>query len=234
MGKIIAIVRKELLVYFKSPIAYIVLIVTVSVFNSFFFTILDQNREATLRDVFLIMEFLFMFIIPLLTMKVFSEEKLSGTMEFLMTTPTSNTQIVLGKYIGSLLFFTSIIAFTFTYYCIVEMFGSPDRLPVFTGYIGIWLEGAFFIAIGVLTSSWTRNQIVSAMTSYVILFLLYFSMIYVKYLGGISYDIVQYLSTSTHLKNFAQGSVAISDVIYYLSGILLCILLTRVSIENRI
>ncbi|MBU0469610.1 MAG: ABC transporter permease [Candidatus Omnitrophica bacterium] len=234
MDKIFAIVKKELLVYFKSPIAYIVLIITISVFNTFFFTIIDQNKEATLRDVFLVMEFLFMFIIPLLTMKVFSEEKFSGTMEFLMTTPTSNTQIVLGKYIGSLLFFTSIIVFTFIYYLIIEMFGSPDKLAVLTGYLGIWLEGAFFIAIGVLTSSWTRNQIVSAITSYVILFLLYFSMIYVKYLGGMSYDIIHYLSTSTHLKNFAQGSVSVSDVVYYLSGIMLCILLTRVSIENRI
>ena len=234
MGKIFAIVKKELLVYFKSPIAYIVLIVTISVFNTFFFTIIDQNKEATLRDVFLVMEFLFIFIIPLLTMKVFSEEKFSGTIEFLMTTPTSNTQIVLGKYIGSLLFFTNIIVFSFIYYFIIEMFGAPDKLAVFTGYLGIWLEGAFFIAVGLLTSSWTRNQIVSAMTSYVILFLLYFSMIYVKYLSGISQDVVRYLNTSTHLKNFAQGSVSISDFVYYLSGILLCILLTRVSIENRI
>ena len=114
------------------------------------------------------------------------------------------------------------------------MFGEPDKLAVFTGYLGIWLEGAFFISVGLLTSSWTRNQIVSAITSYVILFLLYFSMIYAKYLGGISHDIIQYLNTSTHLKNFAQGSVSVSDVVYYLSGILLCILLARVSIENRI
>ena len=181
MGKILAIIKKELLVYFKSPIAYIVLIITISVFNTFFFTIIDQNKESTLRDIFLVMEFLFMFIIPLLTMKVFSEEKFSGTIEFLMTTPTSNTQIVLGKYIGSVLFFTAIIIFTFVYYLIIEIFGAPDRLEVFTGYLGIWLEGAFFIAVGVLTSSWTRNQIVSAITSYVILFLLYFSMIYVRY-----------------------------------------------------
>ena len=153
MSKIIAIAKKELKSYFSSPIAYIVLIITISVFNIFFFMIIDQNREATLRDIFQIMEFLFIFIVPLLTMKIFSEEKLTGTMEFLMTTPTSTTAIVLGKYLGSLIFFTLIIGLTSSYYFIIELFGRPDRLAMLVGYLGIWIEGALFIAIGMLASS---------------------------------------------------------------------------------
>ncbi|MCQ9206255.1 MAG: ABC transporter permease, partial [Omnitrophica bacterium] len=133
MNKIFAIAKKELKSYFHSPIAYIVLIITISVFNIFFFMIIDQNREATLRDVFKVMEFLFIFIIPLLTMKVFSEEKFTGTMEFLMTTPTTNTAIVLGKYLGSLIFFTLIIGLTSSYYFIIEFFGQPDKLAILTG-----------------------------------------------------------------------------------------------------
>ena len=109
MSKIIAIAKKELKTYFKSPIAYIVLILTVSVFNLFFFLIVNENREASLHDIFKVMEFLFIFIVPLLTMKLFAEEKSSGTMEFLMTTPTTNTEIVLGKYLGSLIFFSLIL-----------------------------------------------------------------------------------------------------------------------------
>ena len=112
MNKIITIAKKELKAYFGSPIAYIFLIITISIFNIFFFLIIDQNREATLRDVFKFMEFLFIFIIPLLTMKVFAEEKFTGTMEFLMTTPTTNTSIVLGKYLGSLIFFTLVVGLT--------------------------------------------------------------------------------------------------------------------------
>ncbi len=115
MSKIIAIAKKELKTYFKSPIAYIVLIITISIFNIFFFLIIDENREASLRDVFKVMEFLFIFIVPLLTMKIFAEEKSRGTMEFLMTTPTTNTSIVLGKYLGSLIFFTLIAAMTVSY-----------------------------------------------------------------------------------------------------------------------
>ena len=234
MNKISVIAKKELKAYFNSPIAYIVLIVTVSVFNIFFFLIIDQNKETTLRDVFKAMEFLFIFIAPLLTMKVFSEEKLSGTMEFLMTTPTTNTAIVLGKYLGSLMFFTLIIVITSSYYFIIEFFGQPDRLPLLAGYLGVWLEGALFIAIGTMTSSWTKNQIIAAISSYVILFLLYFSISFVKYFSGTTETLIRYIGTWSHAENFAVGLITTADLVYYLSGILICITLTRISIENRL
>jgi ABC-2 type transport system permease protein len=234
MNKVFIIAKKELKAYFRSPIAYIVLIITISVFNIFFFMIIDQNKEATLRDVFKIMEFLFIFIVPLLTMKVFSEEKLSGTMEFLMTTPTTNTAIVLGKYLGSLIFFTLIIGLTTSYYFIIEFFTQPDRLTILTGYSGIWLEGALFIAIGILASSWTKNQIIAAMSSYVILFLLYFSISFIKYFNGLAQDLIRYIGTWSHAENFAVGLLTTADLVYYLSGILICIGLTRLSIENRL
>ncbi len=87
MNKIIALTKKELHSYFSSPIAYIILIATLSLFNILFFMVIDQNREVSLRDVFQVMEFMFIFIIPLLTMKLFAEEKANGTMEFLLTSP---------------------------------------------------------------------------------------------------------------------------------------------------
>ncbi|MCP4648461.1 MAG: ABC transporter permease subunit [PVC group bacterium] len=234
MSKIIAIAKKELAAYFKSPIAYIVLIVTISIFNIFFFLIIDENREASLRDVFKVMEFLFIFIIPLLTMKIFAEEKSGGTMEFLMTTPTTNTAIVLGKYLGSLMFFTLIVGMTLSYYFILELFGQPERLTVLSGYLGIWLEGAFFIAIGMMTSSWTKNQIIAAISSYVILFLLYFSVTFIKYFSGTLEFLIRYMGTSMHMENFAVGMIATVDLVYYLSGIFICIMLTRLSVENRL
>jgi len=234
MNKVFIIAKKELKAYFRSPIAYIVLIITISVFNIFFFMIIDQNKEATLRDVFKIMEFLFIFIVPLLTMKVFSEEKLSGPMEFLMTTPTTNTAIVLGKYLGSLIFFTLIIGLTTSYYFIIEFFGQPDRLAILAGYSGIWLEGALFLAIGILASSWTKNQIIAAMSSYVILFLLYFSISFIKYFSGLTETLIRYIGTWSHAENFAVGLLTTADLVYYLSGILICIVLTRLSIENRL
>ncbi len=234
MNRILAIAAKELKAYFKSPIAYIILIVTISVFNIFFFLIIDENREASLRDVFKVMEFLFIFIVPLLTMKIFADEKSSGTMEFLMTTPTANTSIVLGKYLGSLIFFTLIIGITSSYYFIIEFFGQPERSSIFVGYLGLWLEGALFIAIGVLTSSWTKNQIIAAISSYMILFLLYFSISFIKYFSGSAETVIRYIGTWSHAENFAVGLITMADLVYYLSGIFVCIIFTRLSIENRL
>ena len=234
MNKVWAITKKELTAYFKSPIAYIILVITIAIFNIFFFMIIDSNREATLRDVFKVMEFLFVFIVPLLTMKTFAEEKATGTMEFLMTTPTTNTAIVFGKFLGSFLFFTLIMILTSAYYFIIEYFAAPDRMATLTGYLGVWLEGAMFIAIGLLISSLTRSQIVAAICTYVILFMLYFSASFLQYTEGTIETLVRYVSTLNHSENFAVGLITTSDLIYYLGGILFCLVLTRLSIENRL
>jgi ABC-2 type transport system permease protein len=234
MDKIYYIAKKELATYFKSPIAYIILVLTISIFNIFFFMIIDQNREASLRDVFRLMEFMFIFILPLMTMRIFSEEKSTGTMEFLMTAPVSNTAIVLGKYAGILALYSIMISMTFIYYAIIEYFGSPDQATALTGYFGIWLEGAFFLSIGMLASSWASNQIVAAMTSYVILFLLFLATSFAKYFGGSMETIIYQMSTLSHLENMVAGIITAGDITYYISGIVLCVVLTRLSIENRL
>jgi ABC-2 type transport system permease protein len=234
MNKIIALTKKELRSYFSSPMAYIILIIMLSLFNTFFFLIIDENREVSLRDMFQLMEFILVFIIPLLTMKLFSEEKSNGTMEFLLTSPLTHTMIVLGKYLSMLIFYSLLIVLTCTYYLILEYFADPDPISIFSGYLGIWLEGAFFIAVGLLASSWTSNQIIAAMVSYLILFSLYFSTTFSKYVTGSSEQFLIQLSTRTHLENFANGMITPSDIVYYLTGILLCLVLTRLSIDNRL
>ena len=123
---------------------------------------------------------------------------------------------------------------TTVYYLIIESFGRPDQLATLSGYMGVWLEGAFFLSIGILTSSWTRNQIVAAISSYSILFLLYFSASFTKYFSGTAETVIQYISTLNHLENFAIGLITTADLLYYLSGIVVCIVLTRFSIENRL
>jgi ABC-2 type transport system permease protein len=234
MNKIMALIKKELRSYFSSPIAYIILIVMLSLFNIFFFLIIDQNREVSLRDVFQLMEFMLVFFIPLLTMRLFSEEKSNGTMEFLLTAPLTLSMIVLGKYLSLLIFYSLLIGLTGIYYVIVEYYGEPDPIGMLSGYVGIWLEGAFFIAVGLLASSWTSNQIVAAMVSYLILFSLYFSTSFTQYVSGSAEQFLIQLSTHTHLENFAIGIITPSDLVYYLGGIVLCLVLTRLSIDNRL
>lgn len=234
MDKIYFIAKKELASYFKSPAAYIILVLTLSTFNVFFFMLVNENREASLRDLFHLMEFMFIFIVPMLTMKVFSEEKYSGTMEFLMTAPVSNTAIVLGKYLGSLVFFSILIAGTLIYYAIIDYFGNPDRATILLGYFGVWLEGAFFVSIGLMASAWTRNQMVAAITSYLLLFLLFFSKGLTPYFSGAAEAVIHTASTLTHLENMVAGIVTVGDITYYISGIIFCLFVTRLSIENRL
>jgi len=233
MRKILAIAAKELQNYFHSPFAYVILIAVLSIFNLFFFIILDQNQEATLRDIFKVMEFLFVFIVPLLTMKLLAEEKLVGTLEFLQTTPTTNKEIILGKYLGSLILFSSLLVLTLAYYGILEFFGRPDFMASLSGYLGLWLEGALFIAIGLLASSWTRNQVLAAVSSYVILFFLYFSISFIKYFSGSLEGIIRYLGTWSHVENLSAGIITSADLVYYLSGIVLFLSLTRLSLKPK-
>lgn len=233
MYKIWSVARKELLSYFKSPIAYIILILIIAIFNVFFYMIIDQAKEVSLKSVFQVMEFMFIFLVPMLTMRIFAEERSSGTMELLLTSPLTNGAIVLGKYLGVAIFLSIVIVLTGVYFIIMECFGHPDRVTMLTGYIGIWLEGMFFLAVGMMTSSWTRNQIVAAITSYALLFLIYFSISFMKYFSGIAETIIRQLSTWSHLEDFASGLITPGDVVYYLSGIVLCIVVTRLSIENR-
>lgn len=233
MHNVYFIAKKELSSYFKSSTAYLVLAMMISIFNIFFFAIIDQKQEASLRDVFMVMGFMLIFFAPIMTMRLFAEEKMTGTMEFLMTSPISNTAIVLGKYIGVLTLFTLMMSITVLYYFVIEYFGSPDRMTLLSGYIGVWLEGALFLAIGLMTSSWTRNQIVAAMGALAVIFLLYFSASFATYFSGSGKAIVEQLSTLRHLENFVSGSISLSDVSYYLSGILVCLLITQFSIKSR-
>jgi ABC-2 type transport system permease protein len=233
MSKIWSIALKEMSGYFKSPVAYIFLALTLALFNVFFYMIVDQNRDVSLKSVFQVMEFLFVFLAPLLTMRIFAEERASGTLELLMTSPLTNTAIVLGKYLGTLLFFSVLIAFTLVYYGIVAFYGQPDHKVILAGYLGIWLEGAFFLAVGVMTSSWTRHQVAAAMMAYFILFLSYFSISFNSYVTGFAAVLVRQMGTWSHLENFADGLITAGDFVYFISGICVCLFLTRVCIENR-
>jgi len=231
MRKIWFIAQKELSGYFRSPMAYIVLVLAISIFNFFFFVIIDTNQEASLRDVFQVMQFMLLFFVPIMTMKTFAEEKMLGTMEFLTTTPTTITQITLGKYLGSFLFFMVLVLLTGVYYCVIEAFASIDRMAVLSGYVGFILQGAFLIAIGIMASSWTQNQMVAAIISYTILFALYFLLSLTKYVAGPVEEVVRYLSTLSHVENFSVGLIVLSDVVYYITGIILCLIVTRFSLK---
>lgn len=233
MIKVIAIAQKEFKSFFRGPIGYVVLFITISVFNLFFFLIIDSNAEATLRDIFKVMEFLFVFIIPLLTMRTVAAERASGTFEFLLTTPVTRTAVVLGKYAGVFLFYTTTLILTLPYYAILCFFSDPDHGAILTGYAGLWLEGGLFIAIGILFSAMTRNQIIAAITSYLVIFMLYFSVSFEKYVSGVGELVLRYIGVWGHSQHYIVGILTLADIVYFTSGIVLCLVLTRFSLLKR-
>ncbi|MBF0483105.1 MAG: ABC transporter permease subunit [Candidatus Omnitrophica bacterium] len=233
MRKINAIAFKELTALFGSPLAYVVLFLSTAVFNIFFFMIIDQNREAHLKDIFTVMEFLLVFFVPIFTMKSFAEENASGTMEFLLTAPVRKIEIVLGKFAGIKIFLFCVIAPTFVYYFIFSHFADFDKVTALWGYLGIWLEVNFFAAIGLFISSLCRSQVVAAMSTYVILFILYFSMSFKMYVEGKLNVLVSYIAVMSHSENFFTGIFLLSDVVYFLSGIIFFLLLTRLMLNRQ-
>ncbi|MBF0531497.1 MAG: ABC transporter permease subunit [Candidatus Omnitrophica bacterium] len=233
MLKTFDIAMKESAGYFRSPLAYVILTVALTVFNAFFFLIIDQNREAALTDVFRVMEFMFVFLIPLLTMKTLAEEKQTGTLEFLLTTPTTEGQIICGKYLGTLFFVSILVAITGIYYGILASFASPEAGMAFAGYLGIWLEAAFFIAVGIFCSGLTGSHLLAAILAYAVLFGLYFLKSFNSYLHGPAETVLRYAAVMTHSENFFVGIIAAADLAYLGSGILIFLLLSIIFLRKR-
>lgn len=233
LSRIFAVFRKDVKSLTVSPAAGIVLLVSSGIFNAFFFLLVDQEGEATLRDIFKVMEFMLVFIMPLLTMKMFAEERSEGTFELLMTSPVSDLALVLGKFSAVFFFYTGMLLLTLPYYFILEIYSEPDRVAILSGYLGLWMEGALFIAIGMAMSALTRSQVIAAITAYVILFLSYFSMGVLKFVSGAAAEVVRYSGVWSHAENLQIGIVQSTDMIYFASLIVFFFGLTRLALARR-
>ena len=251
MRKTIAILGKELQAYFVSPIAYAVMTVFLFLSGFFFYNILSyfnfqclqysqypyaleqlNLNEMVMRPLFHNMAIIILLIAPLLTMRLFAEEKRSGTAELLMTSPVTCWQVTLGKFGACLLVYVLMLGATFTYTAILTMFGNPDLGPVLAAYLGLFLMGASFLSIGLLASSVTENQIVAAVISFGALMLFYVIGWMSGSVGVIPGKILSYLSIVDHLDDFIKGVIDTKGIVYYLSFILFGIFLTVRSIES--
>lgn len=232
-GPVSVLIKKELTTLFHTPVAYLVLIITLLIFNLFFFMIIDHNREASLRDIFQVMEFLFVFIIPILTMKTFAEERSTGTLELLLTCPVKIRELVTGKFLGTSGFLMILLLLTGIYGIILSVFAKPDIASMLSGYAGIVLVGLFFVSIGVMVSAWTSHHISAAIVTYALLFLLYFSHQMNKYVGGSLEIFLTELSAPHHSLPLYKGMITGGDVTYFVSGILAALILTGYALKVR-
>lgn len=215
MQAILAIAWREIYSFFVSLKAWVILTLGLALFTFFFALLLADGREASMRSMFKIMEFLFLTICPILTMGTIAEERRSGTVELLRTAPVSRTGTVLGKYLGVMAIFSLLLGLTAHFYGVLEHFGAPDRWPVATGYVGLLMEGGLLVAMGLLASSVTSSQAVAGLLTYAGCFTLYALALMAPYVPEAWVGAVTYCGLGTHTGSLARGLVEVQDLAYF-------------------
>ncbi|MBN1847515.1 MAG: ABC transporter permease subunit [Deltaproteobacteria bacterium] len=217
MRQVTHIFKKEFKSYFLSPIAYIVISIFLLVIGWFFFTPFFLYDQASLRQFFILLPIIFSFIIPAVTMRLFSEELNVGSYETLLTLPVTFTDIILGKFLASVLFVAAMLVPTLTYPATVSLLGELDWGPVLGGYIGAVLLAASFSAVGLFASSLTRNQIIAFITGMVICFGLTLIDKMLFFVPRSILGVVGYLGADFHFQNISKGVIDSRDILYFLS-----------------
>lgn len=225
--------KKELHATFDSPVAYVVLVLFLLLTGWFFSNNLFLENAATLRSLFDVVPFLFLFFIPAITMSTFAEERRAGTLELLLTLPVRDWQVIAGKLMAVSLFLATAIGCTLVYAMAVSVLGDLDFGAAAGGYLGLVLLGVSCSAVGILASSLTRNQIVAFIIGFGLIFVLYLFDKVTPYVPGRVAGILQYLGTDYHYRNLLRGVIDTRDVLYYVSVTVLAGLLTAYSLSRR-
>ena len=217
MRQAMLIFSKEFKDYFISPIAYIVIAIFLLVTGWLFFSTFFVFGQAELRRFFDLLPFLFALVVPIITMRLFSEELNVGSYEILLTLPVTFRDIIIGKFLAGLAFVGAILLPTLSYPIFISFLGDLDWGVVAGAYIGTMLLGAAYVAIGLFASSLTRNQIIACIVGMVICAMLAIIDKMLFFFPQSILDVVVYLSSSIHFENIAKGIVDTRDVIYFLS-----------------
>ncbi|NQW24184.1 MAG: ABC transporter permease [SAR202 cluster bacterium] len=229
-----AVAWKEIQLYFSSPTAYIVGLIFLAL-TGFFFTqdLGDPFPEATLTPFFDGAIIVFVLLAPALTMRLLAEESKLGTIELLLTSPVRDWEVIVGKYVASLVFFFVLVALSFFYAILLFVYASPDPGPIYAGYLGLILYGSAALAIGLLTSTLTNNQIVAAVVAMGILLAMFFADRASGAVGGGVGEIIGEMGLRGHFSDFARGVIDTTNIVYYLSVIAFFLFLSIRSLESR-
>ena len=225
--------KRELHAYFDGPAAYVVLSVFLAITGWFFGSTLFLQNLASLRSVFSIAPFIFLFFVPALTMASFAEERRAGTLELLLTFPVRDWQVIAGKLLAVAFFLLIAIGLTVFYTITVSLLGDLDFGATVGGYLGLFLLGITYGAIGIFASSLTRNQIVAFILGFAIIFTLFLLDKVTAFVPGWLGTVMQYLGTDFHYQNLMRGVIDTRDVLYYLSMTAFAFLLTTYTLAKR-
>lgn len=233
MSTAATVAKREIRAYFNSPVAYIVVTVFMLITGYLFFSQLFLERQAELRGYFNLTPLIFTFIIPAITMRLMAEEKGSGTLEMLITMPVRDWEVVLGKFLAGMALLGAIVGMTFFYALTLTMLGPVDKGPLITGYLGLLLMGGAYVAIGVMASSLTRNQIVAFILAFAISFALFIFGQLTQYAPDWLTPVLAFLSMGNHFDALSRGVIDSRDVIYYLSVVVVCLVVATAALESR-
>jgi len=255
MKNFLAIYQRELKSYFSSPIAYVVIGLFLILSGIFFYLLLShfvqmcmrvdmmaqQYRMApqkmnvnlmAIRPIMHNMSLFALFFLPLVTMRLYSDEKKTGTIELLMTSPVTNLQAILGKFSAAATLFLVMIAGTFLYIIFIAIYGNPEFGPIVTGYLGLFLLGLCYLAFGVFFSSLTDNQIIAAVSTFVFI-LVFWAIGWVSgFVSPTLGNVLSNVSLIEHFDDFAKGVLDTKHIVFYLSFIFMGLFLSYVSIES--
>jgi len=251
VSNVLAIAQKELKGYFASPIAYVIIGLFAVVFGFFYYIGVayfiqqsaqmmglqggpSQNvNEQVIRPLFLNASVILLFVLPMITMRTYSEEKRTGTIELLLTSPLTDVQIIMGKFLGAMALYAAMLAVTIVHIGVLFALGNPEWKPVVTSYLGLLLMGGSFIAIGLLISSFTRNQIVAVMGTFAVVLLGWIINWASTLAGPTGREVLDYLGMTNHLEDFTRGIIDTKHVIYYVSLITFALFLTARSVDSE-
>ncbi len=233
MQQFISILKKELADYFFSPIAYIVIVIFLFVTGWLFFSTFFLFNQATMRNFFSLLPVIFSFVMPAITMRLFSEELHQGSYEILVTLPLTHRDIIVGKFAAAVVMTVAMLLPTVAYPVSISFMGDLDWGPVIGGYMGAVLLGGTFSAVGLFASSLTKNQIVAFIVSTLICISITLVNEMLFFFPTQVLDIVQYLSAGFHFRNISKGILDSRDIIYFVSVIFISLYATRLSLAHK-
>jgi ABC-2 type transport system permease protein len=241
---------KELRSYFVSPVAYLLLAMFAVIFGFFFWNILGfflregmesmmrgqmfpmNLNERVIRPLLSNISVVGLFLIPLITMRLFAEEKRTGTIELLATSPVSDMQVILGKWTAALVMYAGMLLLSAVNFVFIFRYGHPDWKPLAIGYLGLLLQAGALLALGTFISTLTKNQIIAGAVTFALSLLLYISEWVTGFDTSTSARVISYMSIITHFESFSKGLLDSKDAIFYVTLIFLGLFLTSRSMES--
>jgi ABC-2 type transport system permease protein len=233
MHRTLTIAKREFASYFNGPAAYIVICLLLFLLGMFFWNPFFLFNRASVRSMFDLMSILLLPTAPAMTMGLLAEEKRTGTLEVLLTMPIKDSEVILGKFLGAFGLMVVLLLLTLPYPISVSTLGNLDWGPVVAGYLAVLLQGAAMLAIGVLASSWTENQLIAFFTAAAICFLLWVVSNFLPFLPVAVASVLEWASFNYHFDSMLRGVIDTRDVIYFLSMIGFSLALAFRSLESR-